>query len=153
LQKTSISYACVSSGCSIGAAKNTLGSDYSDYFDDALLYEMRDNVLLNSLIGEKYYRFYYYSSLLDITDQLSLSELAQIATSLPTIYSIYNRIKNSEYQSLVFTESEKNKILDVLNIYKNKKISANFESIINNIISDIEQLDGKSIAYLNQKIY
>jgi hypothetical protein len=29
----------------------------------------------------------------------------------------------------------------------------NFASIINNIISDINELDGKTVGYLNQKIY
>ena len=142
-----------SGSCSSNSSKNALGSSYLGYFDDNLLYEIRDNVLGNSLIGEKYYAFYYYTSLPEITDQLSVNELVEIALALPIIYNSYNKIKNSAYQNLIFTSSEKNQILNVLNIYKNKNNNANFEKIINSVIDDVNYLDGKTVGNLNSIIY
>jgi hypothetical protein len=130
-----------------------LPTEYSSLVNKNIMYEIRDNLLGNSIIGEKYYAFYYYSSLGEITTQLSISEQIQIATTLPIIYDVYDKIKNSKYDKIVFTESEKNQLINVLNIYRTKNISDNFAIIIDSVIKDINALSGKTIGYLNQIIY
>ena len=142
-----------SGSCSSNNTRNTLGPQYSSLFDNNILYEIRDNIFGNSIIGEKYYAFYYYSSLPEITDQLTINELSQIALALPIFYSSFSKIKNAQYQSIIFSASEKSEILNILAIFKSKNINANFDKIINSVIDDVNSLDGKTVGELNTMIY
>lgn len=144
----------MSIGCGASSLEESIESSYDSYFDTNLMYGFRDNVLMNSTIGLKYYYFYYYSSLPEETIGLSVSEKIQVATSLPTFYSVINRLyENNNTDNDIYLPSEKQTVINLLNLYYENTNNDNFRSILQNIESDINTMDGMSFNELNQIIY
>ena len=80
--------------------------------------------------------YYYFGSVLK-NQSISLTDANESLDIIPTITGIYNRLSDNNFNNVVISNSEKNKILDFIEYYRPKINSSN--TINNQILDAIKQ--------------
>lgn len=138
--------------CPRYGASSTLGSSYSNYFDNSKMYGFRDNVLERSNVGMKYYMFYYQTSFYKV--EYDFADALKIAFALPDIYNLYDNIMNNNTNAYIFDDTAVNKLTEILDILISKNSqNENLVSIFNFVKEDVAFLKNRKIGELEQIVY
>ena len=74
-----------------------------------------------------------------------MEEITKYFDILPVVTSIKGKLNDSNFNGAVITESERDKLISLVNFYKTKKVSdSNYQALLNSIIEDITSLTNRN---------
>ena len=86
-----------------------------------MFYDVRDNNLSGHSTGELYINAYYYLSSNLKNEPVTMEEITKYFDILPVVTSIKGKLNDSNFNGAVITESERDKLISLVNFYKTKK--------------------------------
>lgn len=140
--------------CPWKTIQSNLANDvtYANLFDINKTYEIRDQLLSQSMFGHKYKLYYYFTSFSELN--FSLNESIQLATLLPEIYAAYDRFKNNETNEIVITEEFASDLIEAINeIKQNNSDKTQFLRILDDVKDDINFVKNKNVGEIKNKIF
>lgn len=116
-----------------------------------MFYDIRDNNLRGHSTGELYVNAYYYLSS-DLKDEpVTMEEITNYFEILPVVASINSKLNDNTFSGIVITESERDKLINLVNYYKTKKISdSNYQALLDSIIEDINSLTNRNSSQIKE---
>ena len=116
-----------------------------------MFYDIRDNNLRGHSTGELYVNAYYYLSS-DLKDEpVTMEEITNYFEILPVVASIKSKLNDNTFSGIVITESERDKLINLVNYYKTKKISdSNYQVLLDSIIEDINSLTNRNSSQIKE---
>ena len=138
--------------CSKSKAYAKVDTSLRNNFNFPLSYEIRDDILSNSVFGMKYRSYYYDTSFYKV--DIDTEDAVKIALLLPKLYSLYNNFKYSNEEELVFNEETREDITLIIESLKSKNAgNSKLNVILNDVKKDVNFLTGKNIGNLNEILY
>ena len=120
--------------------------------DSNNLYYFRDNFLKESIIGDKYVKYYYaFSQHIDIDLSLSMKAF----TLMPKVSTLINKIRSNDTNpnEILIDEEFKNEVLSLINDSKTLSSKQITKSLIEDLKSDLSNLSGKTKSeFINEFI-
>lgn len=114
-------------------------------FNDELYYNLRDNLMLQYNIGEKYIDYYYAISSFVQKSDYDVSTLIKMISTLPDLNnSIEKLLSNTNNNEIIITEQLKLDILSIINDLRTVSNNEDFQTILNELESDIIFLSNKT---------
>ncbi len=123
---------------------NSIVSSIGIFNDDSRVF--RDNVLLSGETGAIYKDVYYYLGSYLNNDEISISDVQNFISIMPTVKNIYERINDSSYSGVVISNNEKENILSFINSIESKIQDNNSSNIqlIEAIKEDVASLTNRN---------
>ena len=116
-----------------------------------MFYDVRDNNLSGHSTGELYINAYYYLSSNLKNEPVTMEEITKYFDILPVVTSIKGKLNDSNFNGAVITESERDKLISLVNFYKTKKVSdSNYQALLNSIIEDITSLTNRNSTQIKE---
>lgn len=127
-------------------------SESIEMFDNQKTYEIRDELLSNSFIGNKYMMYYYRSSFSDLN--FSVEQSVSLSKLLPKIYSGFNSFKNNNSNVVLIDDSFASEIIEeITKIKSNNQDKIYFIKILDDIVVDVNYLKNKNVETIKSKMY
>lgn len=138
--------------CPEGKAESKVAILFKEYFNEDIMYAIRDNVLVNSTVGMKYYNYYYQTSFYNVN--YNITDAQKIAVLLPKIYNLYENYTENNLGEDIFDESTRDDIVDLLETLKTKNSNReNLVKIFDDVKKDVIFLSTKKIGDVPTIIY
>lgn len=116
-----------------------------------MFYDIRDNNLSGQSTGELYINAYYYLSANLKNESVTTAEILEYFEILPVISSIKRKYNDRSFDGVVITETERDKLVELVNYYKAKNVSnSNYDLILNSIIEDITELTNRNSTQIKE---
>lgn len=114
----------------------------------------RDNTLLSGETGVIYKEVYYYLGSYLNNDEISISDVRNFISIMPTVKNIYNRINDNNYSGVVISNNEKENILSFINSIESKIQDNNSINIklIGAVKEDIASLTNRNSNQISEFI-
>jgi hypothetical protein len=140
--------------CKVQGVKSLLQSDdeFNTLVDLNKTYEIRDQVLSQSLFGNKYKIYYYFSSF--DHQNLDFESAVQLGSLLPDIYSAYDKFYKNEVNEIMIDEKLASRITSAINNMKEKNSEkVYFVKILDDVSDDINYLKNKNVGQIKAEIF
>lgn len=139
---------CSESASSSYAVSNSILTQVQadQLFNKPLHYDLRDDLLSTSNFGRKYINYYYSVSIyLSISDYSTY--IYDIISLLDDINSACTKILNpATYgNDILITETFADELVELFNNLKSTTTNSDLTSIMNDIISDVEEIEGLTV--------
>ncbi|WP_395042716.1 hypothetical protein [Flavobacterium sp.] len=114
-------------------------------FNEQLYYDLRDNLMANYDIGEKYIDYYYALSAYVQKTDYNVVTLYKMISTLPELNtSLEKLMSNSNNNEVIITEQLKNDMLSIINDLKQVSNNSDYQTILNQLENDIILLSNKT---------
>lgn len=123
-------------------------------FKEQLYYDLRDNLMKNYNIGNKYIDYYYALSAFLQKSDYTITTLYKMISALPELNdSILKLLGNSSNNEIIISEQLKNNVVSIINDLKLISSNADFQTILNELESDIIFLSNKTKSNLINELH
>lgn len=110
------------------------------------MYDIRDNILSKGegSLGQIYIDAYYELSTMIKNEDINLNEIAKVSSIIPDLINVYNKMKKPNYNGVIIDDNLKNEVLQLLDVYKGKRLGDNrYQNILSAIKLDVQTLTNR----------
>jgi hypothetical protein len=109
-----------------------------------ILYSIRDSILNKSPRGKRYIDEYYLTSGIEKDyKNFTIENFVDVIDLMPNIYEAHNKFLDPTYNGVIVSTDLKIKLIKVLNAYKKLSTDANYISIIDSFIIDVNNMTNR----------
>lgn len=110
-----------------------------------LFYNIRDHNLNVTSTGILYINAYYYLSSRLKDEPVTLSEIYNYFDILPVVTAISNKLNDTTYKGIIISDSESQKLIDLVKFYKTKRLNdSEYQEVLDSIITDLESISNRN---------
>jgi|UPI0006475796 hypothetical protein len=144
----------IETSCRFSFVKSLLSinEQYNSFFNEPKAYEIRDQLLSESLFGQKYKGYYYQTSFGTI--DFDFNDSVELASLLPEIYKAYDVYKNNNTEEVVINNEFAVRIISAIDKMRTKNTDKKyFVKILDDIADDVNFIKNKNVGEIKNKIF